>query len=518
MRVTKELVFGFVLFNALFAVFWITSLQLSILNQKENNHLSYSTQIQQRQCNFDTNDVVTFGSFNGTLYYYKQGYSSSNTTLSIATMCTMDRFLSAKQMMINFNGPISIAIYIVSLENETKNKTVCNEIKNTFDVIKNKYDIYISILYPITSYVYNFYKTAVPPNALRNLAVSHINTNYVICIDVDLMYISNTINFINDMNDEIFNVSAADKSENKIWIIPAFQWISEEFDIKYKNDNRYSFNKTELLQLIDLKYIIPFHYLYSKAQDTITPTPGHICTNYDKWYNTTKQYTINYCNMNYEPWMIIKTNYVQNKYKWDNDFVGRGCDKVQQITYMSYNCIEFEVLNNVFIIHEYTANKPKYDNLQQFNTQKYWKQFQIYCSDPNQICWDNSVCIQFYKQTHLKKFPKLNTISNTFMDHLNDYGLKLSYTNSIISKPNSILSHFQHPSYRLHYASHIFEDLLCEGHGLGNILNLYWGGRAIAYWLKYDFQWNVCETFNNYSKYSDKHTYFSSFLPKHKYL
>eukprot|EP01084_Bolivina_argentea_P295107 507988_1 len=100
--------------------------------------------------------------------------------------------------------------------------------------------------------------------------------------------------------------------------------------------------------------------------------------------------------------------------------------------------------------------------------------------------------------------------SDTFFDHIDDYGLKLMQLN-ISNSTNSIFIHHQIEGYRLHYEYHLLEHTLChdEGGGLGNILNKYWGGRAIAYFLNYDFKWNTCKKLPH-----DKQKFFFSFLPK----
>eukprot|EP01084_Bolivina_argentea_P315742 547120_1 len=110
--------------------------------------------------------------------------------------------------------------------------------------------------------------------------------------------------------------------------------------------------------------------------------------------------------------------------------------------------------------------------------------------------------------------------SDTFLDHINDYGLKLIQLN-VSNSTQSVFIHPQYHGYRLHYQYHLLESELCDPYefaGLGNVLNQYWGARAIAYFLNYDFKWNICEKLKPFPKYNDTQKYFSSFLPKHKHI
>eukprot|EP01084_Bolivina_argentea_P315745 547127_1 len=110
--------------------------------------------------------------------------------------------------------------------------------------------------------------------------------------------------------------------------------------------------------------------------------------------------------------------------------------------------------------------------------------------------------------------------SDTFLDHINDYGLKLMQLNASNST-ESLFVHPQNTHYHLHYEFHLLKSILCwsEKTGIGNVLAQYWGARAIAYFLNYDFEWNICTNDTSYfPKYNDTQKYFSSFLPKHKHI
>eukprot|EP01084_Bolivina_argentea_P078441 142329_1 len=358
----------------------------------------YDTMKIENQCNIDLNDVIQFGSFWAVpLYYVKHGYNKSDAILSIATMCDISRLGSTKQMAKNFNGPISISIYIESLETELKNQKICTKIKKYFQNINNKYNIYISILYP--NYQTQYYKSLkissidtpfgaqVPINALRNLAVFSCDTQYVSVLDAELVYMSTTINLINDHQYRL-----TDRNDT-IWIIPSFEWTSHNFE-------RRTFSKNDLFKQINLNHIQIFHGEISDAQ---------ICTNYSKWYNTTNNYKIDYCHHMYEPWIILKTEYAKNKYKWNNDYIGRGCNKVQQFAWLAYNCLQLEVVHDMFIIHKYSKPHEDLGHFQKVMSQKYKQHFiNDYCNCNANTCWPENVC----KHHNFKKFNQVNGCTN----------------------------------------------------------------------------------------------------------
>eukprot|EP01084_Bolivina_argentea_P238844 401300_1 len=355
-----------------------------------------------KQCDVDLHNILKFGSFYGVpSYYYKKGYMplSSNIVLSLGTMCDINRLWKAKQISINFNGPISVSIYMNSLENEIKNQTICNAIKTLFDDINNKYDIYISLLYP--DYTSEYYQeldllhpnvpmhAKFPFNAMRNMAVSQIKTQYVSFIDVDFIYMSSTINTINNKNDKLIEKP----NEKKIFVVPNFEWHRQKAEKKYLNENGYLFDtKTQILKLIESRDIIVNHVLDWE--------PAERCNDHDKWYNinTTKNYKVKYCTSDYEPFIIFKTEYAHNKYPWPNECIGRSMDMVLHIASLAYDCFEFEVLHDIFIIHDFRGKQDHiaYDKWGKIMNKKYANKFRTYCDNPNK-CWRKHVCKRFYK-------------------------------------------------------------------------------------------------------------------------
>ena len=331
--------------------------------------------------NFSQSSLLQFEGFVGKPFYFvKEGYKGNkdNAILSVCTMCDLNRIHLARQIAINFNGPVSISLYF-----EEKQEINFNEIYKHFEDINNSYDIIIGVLWPNKSsseYIsLQFDHTAtfsdrLPRNAMRNLAAYQVKTIYTLHLDVDFIYMSNTINLIN-INKSNHHFLVNDKT---VWIIPSFEFIKP-----YQNDNNYLMDKLMLKSLqFKKKILLPFHSdLWSPAQR---------CTRYRKWHRKNKDYSIDYCHSWYEPWIIIKTKYIQNEYKWDNSYVGRGANKVEHISRLANDCFKFRVIHDMFIIHLYSEskkrgkmNKTKITKYQDRMSKKYIKQQKKLCKSPN---------------------------------------------------------------------------------------------------------------------------------------
>eukprot|EP01084_Bolivina_argentea_P263474 445954_1 len=106
--------------------------------------------------------------------------------------------------------------------------------------------------------------------------------------------------------------------------------------------------------------------------------------------------------------------------------------------------------------------------------------------------WSLLVSFKYRDWYYVDWFMHIETMTNdrfhssdTFFDHINDYGLKLIHLN-VSNSTESVFVHPQYDGYRLHYQYHLLESKLCGFYvnvGLGNVLHQYWGGRAIAYLL-----------------------------------
>ena len=340
-------------------------------------------------------NIKTFGSFVSIPYFYiKQGHlNDGKALLSLGTFCDLNIFSDARQFAINYkSGPISIGVYIDADYRHSTASAI--ELKSLFSQylndIPNPYDIMIGLLYintsspmwqkrqflPSTPLMLKF-----PTNALRNLVEYQIqDTQYLMTIDIDFYHLSATFNQININNQQILNTFNTYPKET-IFIIPAFEILS----INNQNHIKYNeLSKSELLTMVNNNEIAPFHASMMAQK----------CTDYNEWYQTTTNYELQYQNNNncswaYEPWYIIQTNLSKKaEYQWDNDYIGRGLNKVQRTFKLRHHCFQFTVMKDLFMIHtaklhhtEHFTQKDK-ENWHAFNKQMVDKQKKEYYNYP----------------------------------------------------------------------------------------------------------------------------------------
>ena len=310
------------------------------------------------------------------------------------------------------SGPISFGIYIDRDYRTHSNLSIYefNKIFNdTFYKINNKYDIIIGILYINTSSLFwqkrkFFPSTAmmhkIPTNSLRNLAEYQISTKWLLNIDIDFMYFSNTLNDENYVKKYLLSQinEYYQHFKETIFIIPSFEIIiNNTFSslLSYSN-----LNKSSLLNLVfNKKEIIPFHEKMLAQQ----------CTNYNKWYilNLNKKYyKLNYsnykinCSLYYEPWYIINTK-ISKKYPFNNNYIGRGLNKVERTFNLRHNCFNFIVLNNIFIIHSSSLHLIKKNPTNQDKIKWHRFNFNIFIQQKlNFYSTQNSCSYNYYQDSH----------------------------------------------------------------------------------------------------------------------
>ena len=93
----------------------------------------------------------------------------------------------------------------------------------------------------------------------------------------------------------------------------------------------------------------------------------------DKWYEINYKLLNDKCEWGYEPWYIINTNLSKSiKFKWDNNFIGRGYNKVERVYNLRHHCFKFIVLNHLFMIHKQSMHHKEKPIQKEIN---YWNVF-----------------------------------------------------------------------------------------------------------------------------------------------
>ena len=200
----------------------------------------------------DKDDFMVFGSYKGIAnFYINQGRikiintSLSSSVLSIATYCDLSLLNDAKQMALNYNqhGPVSIAIYVDKDYRQYFDDKSRSKLRKLFKTVfddnsfkNNKYDITIGLLYFDKLYTSSLKSIEpmmlrLPHNCLRNLAERQIKTKWLLNIDIDFIYFSDTFksakieNTLIKLNEMIFNPGIGNKS---IFIVATFEIITAD--------------------------------------------------------------------------------------------------------------------------------------------------------------------------------------------------------------------------------------------------------------------------------------------------
>eukprot|EP00485_Elphidium_margaritaceum_P016535 CAMPEP_0202728836 /NCGR_PEP_ID=MMETSP1385-20130828/185829_1 /ASSEMBLY_ACC=CAM_ASM_000861 /TAXON_ID=933848 /ORGANISM="Elphidium margaritaceum" /LENGTH=463 /DNA_ID=CAMNT_0049395089 /DNA_START=189 /DNA_END=1577 /DNA_ORIENTATION=+ len=393
---------------------------------------------------------LVFGAFVGIPYFYvKKGHLSDRRNVaendlethlnivSIATICDSHALHDAHEMAASYadSGPLSVAVFIDSdyrTHTYRDHTELILSFASHFEDVVNNYDISVGILYINTSsptwQQRNFYSTTpmmlkFPTNALRNLAEHQINTRWLLNLDIDFYHLSRSLHNLNlnqsalnldidfyHLSRSLHNLNLNQSALNQltqryqthqetIFIIPAFEVQSQQritatdthddddADVHAGDAAPIDFNaldKDALLRLIESKTVAPFHASMQAQR----------CTDYERWYRSVASYVLDYtkhseCSWPYEPWYIIRSEVSRMpQYQWDNDFIGRGLNKVERTFTLRHYCFTFVVMHELFIIHPISLHHTKHFtqkdklNWHRFNLQLFEEKRNRYFSDP----------------------------------------------------------------------------------------------------------------------------------------
>ena len=356
-----------------------------------------------------------FGKYIAKPYYWNiKGNIYDEMLLSIAVVSDPSRFNYLEQIINKFEGPVSVSIYI---ENEMNDLKLVNDLYYKLASKERKYNISFGLIIgnktlDICQDSILEKRDRIPINALRNLAIYQVNTSYVVYLDVDFTQFSNELkyfnkNYINNSNflDQFqiqkFPRHYYKQQKNKqriqkpydpqkfVFILPSFQFVNSTIESKISHPID---TKSALLKHINLNHIEMFTKHWWRAQ---------ICTNYNKWYNTSNLYEIKLSNEYYEPYFIIKTQWYHS-YPFNPTFIGRGANKVSHIITLFHNCFQFYVLPTTFIIHVGLSHqniKQKYNqSCIQLKMESNYK-----CIYAN-MCSSNKTCLGICSHKKMKKY------------------------------------------------------------------------------------------------------------------
>ncbi len=265
---------------------------------RDNNNSSYCNEFFQRP------------KYRMYPYYIGRVYTSAEPgDVTLVVHLSYDRLFMLRRLLTNWDGPISIALYVSEEESY--------KLGEIFSDFSQEQMAKIA--------VHTVYKTGelYPFNYLRNVAWEFSTTPYVFLNDADLIPVPSMYVRMRSF------LQSSSTSTKVAYVVPAFETLH--------SDLPFPTSKPALLTLIRKK-VFPFKYQNFQ--------PGHKPTDYTKWVNATAPYEVNW-HEHYEPYIVVAHGVT----RYSEKFAGYGRDKVSQIEELHAQRFSFVVLPNDFVIH-----------------------------------------------------------------------------------------------------------------------------------------------------------------------
>jgi hypothetical protein len=268
----------------------------------------------------------------------KHEYGDDDFSLAThATVTRLDRLLEEYR---RWGGPVSAAVYISS---EADIDIFLAFIHDKGRMLK---DIALHVLMEDLSFMSKQY----PNNILRNLAMSQLETDYFVALDVDFVTNENAHQQLRDLYQAYPNLTSILKDKTLL-VLPAFESVTYNVTTKNETGHEVIQRQVKTLQApVDKKDLINQY-----AADIVDPfhlkqfPPGHGPTRFPIWFEnrTGPIYPITY-HPRFEPYVLAYRHglpkywtgfrgYFFNKYSW---FV--------EVDSMGY---KFAVLRDFFVFH-----------------------------------------------------------------------------------------------------------------------------------------------------------------------
>ncbi|KAF5274147.1 hypothetical protein FQR65_LT04545 [Abscondita terminalis] len=247
------------------------------------------------------------------LFVRKFVFNSEENDVTLVTQMTFNKFSVFEDVCRRWTGPISVALYL----EEEQLLTTLNYI-NQSRQLNQRYNIAFHVLFKNGEYQ--------PINRLRNIALKHVNTPYVLLNDVDFVPSLNLYTTIKN------HIKSTQNMKKKALVIPAFSanYLNVSIPLDFH----------QLSQMWKGGIILPFHQNFFPK--------GHRSTDYEKLKTANEPYTIKW-EPNYEPYVVVENSVPE----YDERFVGYIWNKIQHIVELDAAGYEFIVLPKTFLVHKY---------------------------------------------------------------------------------------------------------------------------------------------------------------------
>ncbi|CAH1783095.1 unnamed protein product [Owenia fusiformis] len=250
--------------------------------------------------------------------------------VTLVTQLSMDRLNIAAEILQNWDGPISLAIYVPAGDsnNQWKEQYVHKKLQG----IKIGPHCDVTVMYGIHP------DERYPINMLRNAAVRSVRTEYMFLVDADFLPSPNFQEIFDMTLKANFKKRSHESFDKTAFVVPAFEYMEDP-----EPTDPLAHSKAELLEIVlnEQSNIEVFRILESPD--------AHKPTDYQRWYTNSKIYRIKNYQDKYEPYVVLRKNDKVPLY--DERFDAYGMNKVSFIMELKAAGYEFLVLPDSWAIH-----------------------------------------------------------------------------------------------------------------------------------------------------------------------
>lgn len=267
--------------------------------------------------------------------------------ITLITHVTVDRFYKLLDMVLVWEGPISVVLY-AQMQSDQLTKALAI------------YDSSPPLLYYVDLHVVYANNTRYPANVLRNLAIKEARSDYVFSLDVDLITSGQMHSQLKRFLKSDSHLAAAftqPKTYRVALVVPAF-----ESDLTWQSLPR---TKEELAKSLNEQITRPVNL------DRCSKCHGP--TNYDYWIRAKAPYRAHF-HWIYEPYLILRKT--ADLPLFEERLKGYGFDKNFHTWHLALAGYSFWVLPDVFVVH---INHPVASWDGPSHNQQQWDSLAIVC-------------------------------------------------------------------------------------------------------------------------------------------
>ena len=273
-------------------------------------------------------------------------YSSQD--VSLVTHMSTDRLDRLQALRNVWDGPISCVMYIRSTREAQQLDIFAKE------HFVGNIDIHV---------MYEPHGEAYPMNILRNIAMNHALTDFVLVLDADFVPSRGLhATLLNDTK------SLERLRSRTLMVLPAFEYR--------QGSDTDPLDKKEVIEMAQLEELGQFHGYYP---------PGHRATNYSHWYQAQEPYDITY-EAGFEPYVVA---YRPGLPQFWEEFRGFGFDKLSWFMHLHFMQYQFFVAPYGFVLHHDHLDGGKGRKASKANTREWirFKKFlmKAYGATPDQM-------------------------------------------------------------------------------------------------------------------------------------